>query len=114
MVMTDPTVIAAAIVTVLTALAALIVTVINAKASADERRDARASRVRIEATTASTNRNTDTIIEKAEEIHTLTNSNLTAVTKALKEANEKIAALEKLVGTLVNRKGTPLPPQETP
>lgn len=39
----------------------------------------------------------DVLIEKAVEIHTLTNSNLTAVKTALEVANAKIEGLQKLV-----------------
>jgi 5-bromo-4-chloroindolyl phosphate hydrolysis protein len=39
----------------------------------------------------------DTIIEKAVEIHTLTNSQLSKVTAALEVANEKIQGLEKML-----------------
>lgn len=40
---------------------------------------------------------TDSIVTKANDIHALTNSNLTAVTTALQVANEKISGLEKLI-----------------
>jgi hypothetical protein len=103
--MSDPTVIAAAIVTVLTALGVLVVTIINAKSAADERHDARVSRIKVEATTVNTNAKADTIIEKASEIHTLTNSNLSKVTEALEVANEKIEGLQKLVGQMMDAKG---------
>ncbi len=43
---------------------------------------------------------TDSIIRKADEIHTLTNSNLAEVTKTLQVANEKISGLEQLLGAL--------------
>lgn len=52
----------------------------------------------------------DTIIEKANEIHVLTNSNLTAVKAALAEAQEKIESLEQLVTQLAMSKGEPVPP----
>lgn len=42
-----------------------------------------------------------TIIDKAEQIHQLTNSNLTAVKDELKAANDKITALEGLVKALI-------------
>lgn len=42
----------------------------------------------------------DTIIEKAVEIHTLTNSNLTNVTAALALANAKIEGLQKLIESM--------------
>lgn len=43
----------------------------------------------------------DVIIHKAEEIHTLTNSNLTKVTADLALANKRIEDLEKLVARMV-------------
>lgn len=46
---------------------------------------------------AETGKKADTIIEKAAEIHTLTNSNLSAVTKSLEVAQARIDGLEKLV-----------------
>lgn len=45
-------------------------------------------------------RKSDTIIKKADEIHTLTNANLTRVTNALEVANTEIIGLKKLVGAL--------------
>lgn len=47
---------------------------------------------------------TDTVINKATEIHTLTNSNLTRVTEMLNVAHEKIAGLEELVKSMVESK----------
>lgn len=49
----------------------------------------------------STDAKADTLIEKTAEIHTLTNSNLSAVNKTLAIANEKIVGLEKMVSELV-------------
>jgi hypothetical protein len=43
---------------------------------------------------------TDTIIGKADQIHSLTNSQLSATVSALAVANEKIAGLEKMVSQL--------------
>ena len=43
---------------------------------------------------------TDTIINKTDEIHTLTNANLAKVTAALEVANSKIVNLEKLISGL--------------
>lgn len=39
----------------------------------------------------------DTIIKKADEIHTLTNSNLTNVKESLAIANDRIESLEKII-----------------
>jgi hypothetical protein len=47
----------------------------------------------------------DIIIEKAAEIHTLTNSNLSKLTSQLEVANSKITGLERLVASLVEAKG---------
>lgn len=47
---------------------------------------------------------TDNLVRKTDEIHTLTNSNLSTVTSALAVANEKIAGLEKMVTQLMNKK----------
>lgn len=46
----------------------------------------------------------DTIIQKADEIHLLANSNLAEVSASLKVANEKIIGLERLVSTLFESK----------
>lgn len=46
----------------------------------------------------------DVIIEKAAEIHTLTNSNLSQITAALGVANEKILGLEKLISATAETK----------
>jgi hypothetical protein len=46
----------------------------------------------------------DVIIEKAVEIHSLTNSRLSQVTADLKVANEKISGLEGLVSEMVQAK----------
>ncbi len=50
---------------------------------------------------------TDTVVNKAVEIHTLSNSQLMSVTAELKTANERIIGLEKL---LVSNKIAPPPP----
>lgn len=46
----------------------------------------------------------DVIIEKAAEIHTLTNSSLSKVQSALDVANERIIGLEKLIASGVETK----------
>jgi|SRR6267142_1509504 len=43
--------------------------------------------------------NTDTVVHKTEEIHDLTNSQLTSVTAKLQEANDHIVKLERLIPT---------------
>jgi septal ring factor EnvC (AmiA/AmiB activator) len=89
--LTDTTVIfAAAIAAVpptLTGLAALLLAILN-RSSAQM-----------------TDTKTDSIIRKADEIHTLTNSNLAEVTKTLQVANEKISGLEKLLGAMTPQAG---------
>lgn len=50
---------------------------------------------------AENNNKTDQVVKKTDEIHILTNSNLTTVTNALQVANEKISGLEKLVTQLM-------------
>ena len=42
----------------------------------------------------------DVLVQKADEIHTLTNSNLTRVTAELALANDRIAKLEELIGRM--------------
>ncbi|MEP7304222.1 MAG: hypothetical protein ABJA98_01765 [Acidobacteriota bacterium] len=95
------TVIAAAIVTVIAALVGGLVSVINAVSSAGDRRAGRMERAALLATTKNTDQKADTIIEKATEIHTLTNSNLSKVTTALELANERIHGLEKLMAAML-------------
>lgn len=76
------TIVLAAIVPTLAGVGAMIVSVINAiKSNANG----------IKA---------DDIIKKAEQIHTLTNSNLSKVTAALEVANARIDGLQVLVSTL--------------
>ena len=94
----DPMVIAAAIVTVIAALVTGTVTIISSIAAAKERSFALSSRLVVEATS----RKADVIIEKATEIHTLTNSNLSRVTEALNLALERISGLEKLITAMTN------------
>lgn len=54
--------------------------------------------------TTRTEKKADTIIEKAVEIHTLTNSSLSKVQAALETANERIIGLEKLVASITAQK----------
>ena len=46
---------------------------------------------------------TDTLVKKTDEIHTLTNNNLSKVSEALNVANTKIEGMEKLVAALALR-----------
>jgi len=100
----DPAVIAAAIVTVIVAFSGATVAIINARAAAAERLEAKASRARLEETSHNVERKTDTIIEKAVEIHTLTNSNLSKVTESLNVALTEIEGLKRLVESLTKAK----------
>lgn len=52
-------------------------------------------------------RKSDVIIEKAAEIHTLTNSSLSKVQSSLEVANEKILGLEKLIAAGAEAKKDP-------
>lgn len=92
-----PTITAAAIVTVLIVLIPGIVSIINANAAADERLEAKQSRAKLEELAKVTDKKADTLIEKAVEIHTLTNSNLSKVTESLNVALKEIDGLKKLV-----------------
>lgn len=95
--MTDPMVIAAAVVLVIASIASGIVNIINAKAQADDRKLAKASRQRLEEMANTGDEKADKIIEQGVQIHTLTNSNLSKVTADLATAIEKITGLEKIV-----------------
>ena len=100
----DPTVIAAAIVTVIAALVAGVVTVMNAMAASSDRKDARRSRDALERTTNATNDKANTLIEKTAEIHTLTNSTLSKVTAALENAMTKIEGLQEQIRMVATAK----------
>ena len=109
--MNDPTVIAAAIVTVIAALVAGAVSIVNAISAARDRIIAAAERKamldKTEAALATSKENgkkNDIIIEKAVEIHTLTNSNLSKVTAALEVANTKIEGLQKMMASMQEAK----------
>lgn len=97
----ESTIIAAALVTVIAALVGGVVSVINAVSAAADRRASRVERAALSITTKNTDRKADTIIEKAVEIHTLTNDNLSKVTAALGVANERIQGLEKLMASML-------------
>jgi len=106
--MSDPAVIASAIVTVIVATGGAIVTVVNAIAAAryrqDQRRNetqARADAQRIVTTTASIDRKADVITEKATEIHQTTNGNLSKLQAQLDVAREEIRGLKTLMATIL-------------
>lgn len=121
--MSDPTIIAASIVTVIAALTTGIVTVVNAVAAARDRRRGRDERAALAETTSSTDRKADTIIEQGAAIHTATNGTLSkvqakldATTALLAVATEKLHALETLIVTLTATRGRrrTTDPQEPP
>ena len=108
----DPTLIAAgiaaAIVAVVGALGGMVIQIINAIASSKDRRDAALERrILLEKTNAAaavteaTAKKADTIIEKATEIHTLTNGTNSELTSALKVANQKIEGLQQLMTSFI-------------
>jgi len=108
---TDPTITAAAIVTVIAALFGNAILLINAWSSAKDRREAALERrILLEKTNAAakvtdeTAKKADTIIQKAVAIHTLANGTNSELTKALAIANEKIEALGQLMASMVAAK----------
>ncbi len=105
--MSDPTVIAGGVVLVIGSMATAIVTIINALAARDDRRAQATERLTSVAARATqleathdASRKADTIIEKATEIHALTNGTNQGLTKALDLANAKISGLEQEVASL--------------
>lgn len=98
--MADPSVIAAAMVTVIAATAGAIVTVVNAIAAATDRREGRKAREALAVTTSATDQKAERIIQKTDEIHSVTNGNLSKVQAELAVAHEKILGLEKLVASI--------------
>jgi hypothetical protein len=86
--MTDATltIVLVAIVPTLAAIGAMIVSIINAIKSTENGAKA------------------DHIIEKATEIHTLTNSNLSKVTATLDVANAKIEGMQKMISGMLEAK----------
>jgi uncharacterized membrane protein YccC len=103
----DPTIFAAAVVTVLAALFGGTIQLVNAISGARDRRDAREERrvlrdqnqnvIKVSEDTA---KKADTIIEKAVEIHTLTNSANAKLQAALEMVTEKLAAAERQIARM--------------
>ncbi len=98
--MTDATLIAllSSIAPTLAALGAVVIGILNARKSNE-------TGIKVDSIGSKsdkTDAKVDTVIEKAVEIHTATNSNLSKVTAALDKALEKISGLEKMVA-LMNR-----------
>lgn len=97
--MNDPMIIAAAFVLVIAASGSWIVQIINAKAAADDRKEAKAMRLKLHESATSTEKKADRIIEQGVEIHTLTNSNLSKVTAELVTALAMIKNLERMIAS---------------
>lgn len=97
-------IIAGAIVMVLGGVGAVIVQVINAMAASHERREARASRIKLEALAEAGDTKNNEIIKQGVAIHTLTNSSLSKVTADLATANVTIKSLERMIDGLVKAK----------
>lgn len=104
--MNDPMVIAAAFVLVIAAVGGAVVQIINAKAAAEDRKEAKIMRARLQDSADKTDIKTDAIIKQGVEIHASTNSNLSKVTENLNVALEEINGLKKLVYTLTEAKKT--------
>lgn len=94
----DPTVVAAGLVLVIGALAAGIVSIITAFSKM--KLDLLKGQEDLNMKADKADSKADQIIEKAAEIHMLTNSNLSKVTESLNVALEKISGLEKMVASL--------------
>lgn len=95
--MNDPMIIAAAIVLVIAAVGSTFVQIINAKAAADERKEAKAGRLKMDANALINDGKNNEIIKQGTAIHTLTNSNLTQLTSDLKIALSEIDGLKKII-----------------
>lgn len=80
----------------------------NASVAENANLKAEASNVKADAS----NEKTDALLRKTEEIHTLTNGNLTTITAELRVANEKIAGLQALLSALTVPKPPEKPPQD--
>lgn len=100
----DPTLVAAAAVTVLSSLGGTIVLIINAMSASKDRREASkerqllAERAMVSAAVQkSTLEKADTIIESTAKIHELTNSTNSNLQKALELMTAKNAALEAII-----------------
>lgn len=112
------------IMALVTGLPATIAAVVGGMALLQTRRNAEVA-ARTGAAVTSNDRKTDIVIEKATEIHTLTNSNLSKVQSQLEvanakiegfhnaqaEANRKMANMELLITSLIPPKGEPSPSQ---
>lgn len=116
----DPTLLAAAVVTIIAALGGVTVQIINARSAAVERR-ATAERELLAATERKAlfeqaqhatkladdnNKKADALIKSTTEIHTLTNSTNSNLQKALELMTEKNVGLEKLMRQMESEKQT--------
>jgi hypothetical protein len=105
--MTDPALVAAAVVTVVSAMGAACVTIINAIAAAKDRSDSASERrvlyekaIISAKTQDDISHKADNIIEKSAEIHTLTNSANSELKSALAVMTEKYNGLVSLISQL--------------
>jgi hypothetical protein len=106
--MTDPMVIAGAVMVVVSGIVTGVVTVINALAQARDRYASRLQRDAIVATGASTSAKADTLITKTAEIHAVTNGTFSQMRSDLQVAlaqmagmAQHIAGQDTLIATLV-------------
>jgi len=93
----DPTLLAAAIVTVLASMGGMVVMIINARSASQDRREAAMERRILMEKTNATADKADRLIQSTAEIHTLTNSTNTNLQKALDLMTEKTKGLERLI-----------------
>lgn len=97
-------IIAAAIVLVIASIGQAIVTVINAKAAADDRKEAKVMRVKLQESADANEIKTDKIIEQGTEIKTSTDGNLSKVTANLGVALNEIEGLKTLIASMTESK----------
>lgn len=100
----DPSLIAAAVVLVLSSVGSTIVLIINAASASKDRREASKERLQqlvlaqaAKEASEAVARKTDQIIESTTKIHELTNSTNSNLQKALELMTAKVAALEQLL-----------------
>lgn len=104
--MSDPMIIAGAVAFVIAAIGSMLVQVINARAAADDRREAKVMRVKLQESADKAEIKNDEIIKQGTEIITSTNGNLSKVTERMNVALEEIKGLKELVFTLSEAKRT--------
>lgn len=106
--MTDTAIIAVgtAIATIIASLTAAVVAIAALRKTTASGAAAAKSAEATQITAEATLRKTDTIIEKAVEIHTLTNSRMSKVTADLEVALSKITGLETRIAAMAKDKAT--------